>query len=110
MGIARKNRKATIYRPQRQPDGQGGHVSDLAKVDTVLAGYSRENASESDIADRERSQIEYTVYTSRHADIQKNDFIVIDEISLEVLSTKKPSQGDLEVKTEQKQPPTEEIV
>lgn len=110
MGIARKNRKADVYRNNNQNDGQGGWTDDYALNGTILVGYSRESSNETEVADRDRGLIDYTVYASRYADVQKGDFIVLDDLTLKVKSVEKPSRGDLEIKTVHKQPDTEEIV
>lgn len=85
------NKTASIFRKTRTSDGQGGFVESYVSQGSCLVRVSPNRGSEREIASLEDRQVAYMVYTLTTVDIKRGDKLVIDDLSLEVLSVVEPS-------------------
>ena len=105
------NRDFLVSRPVRLPNGQGGWAIAYTPLGTIRGRMRPAGGSERDVADQLERAISHVLYVVAGTDIQREDTVEGDEVTVQVLGVREPSRADhhLEVDCLEIQKPTKEV-
>ncbi len=86
------NRTYEVERRSRVPDGQGGWVIVWADVGQIRGRMRPATSNERMVADSEEQQITHVLYCIEGEDIVRGDLVTLDDLTVEVLGIREPSQ------------------
>lgn len=93
---------ATISRPSRASDGQGGWVDTFASAGTVAVYLTpmRQQPTEGIVAERLQGRVGYYAYVPAGTDVRATDRLSINSISYEVLGVQAPATLQVHVRVD----------
>ena len=105
------NRDYLISRPVRIANGQGGWAIAYMPLMTVPGRLRPASSSEREVALQEQRAITHVLYVVAGEDIQREDTVEGDEVTVKVQGVREPSRADhhLEVDCLEIQKPTKEV-
>lgn len=105
------NNDFLVSRPVRIANGQGGWAIAYTPIGTVRGRMRPASGSERDIAQQEQRAITHVLYVIAGTDIQREDTVEGDEVTVKVQGIREPSRADhhLEIDAQEIQKPTKEV-
>lgn len=105
------NNDFLVSRPVRIANGQGGWAIAYTPIGTVRGRMRPASGSERDIAQQEQRAITHVLYVIAGTDIQREDTVEGDEVTVKVQGVREPSRADhhLEIDCLEIQKPTKEV-
>jgi head-tail adaptor len=105
------NNDFLVSRPVRLPNGQGGWAIAYTPLGTIRGRLRPAGGSERDVADQLERAISHVLYVVAGTDIQREDTVEGDEVTVKVQGVREPSRADhhLEIDCLEIQKPTKEI-
>lgn len=76
---------------KRSPNGSGGWEESFVDSSSVTGRMSPNSSREQDVADKERSEITHTFYTTWPSDVDRRDRLTLGLETFEVLAVREPS-------------------
>jgi len=105
------NNDFQISRPVRVSNGQGGWAIAHTVLGTIRGRLRPASGSERDTAQQEQRAITHVLYVLAGTDIQREDTVEGDEVTVKVQGVREPSRADhhLEIDCLEIQKPTKEV-
>jgi len=86
------NNTFAVERRSRVPDGQGGWAIVFAGVGQIRGRIRPANSNERLVAESEEQQITHVLYCDAGEDVARGDLVTVDDLTVEVLGVREPSQ------------------
>ena len=105
------NNDFLVSRPVRLSNGQGGWAIAYTPLGTIRGRLRPAGGSERDVADQLERAISHVLYVVAGTDIQREDTVEGDEVTVIVQGVREPSRADhhLEIDCLEIQKPTKEV-
>jgi SPP1 family predicted phage head-tail adaptor len=105
------NNDFLVSRPVRIPNGQGGWAIGYTPLGAIRGRLRPASGSERDVAQQEQRAITHVLYVVAGEDIQREDTVEGDEVTVKVQGVREPSRADhhLEIDCLEIQKPTKEV-
>ncbi len=87
------NHTFTLYRPEREPDGQGGWRQALVEVGELCGRLRPASGAERTVAAQEQRQISHVLYVEGGADVRRGDVVVGAGVEVLVQGVREPSRA-----------------
>lgn len=84
---------ATLFRPTRTPDGQGGWSIGYAAMGTVAGRLRPATASERVAADQRQAHVSHVFYCGVDEDVRRDDLLIVEDQTVKVIAVREPSHS-----------------
>lgn len=87
-------RLVSVCRPARSPDGEGGFTKTSASIGSWMGVIRPAGSNEQYTAQQRGATVTHVVYFRTNADVDYNDLLVVDSLSLRVTGVRRPAYAN----------------